>query len=146
MNGRDARFPLPHTHWSAHGARGDLSVCRLNGEMTWRLYHYNSEIRAQLNYLIKIFISIRSCLLSFKRSRSKLTSPSALKDPTVQSSTLFNMNFTKDLVLCEIIEWHEGKSIIVVNFFYCRIIIQNDTVLTVMVCAWTSVKYLELRC
>ncbi len=55
---------------------------------------------------------------------------------TVQSSTLFNMNFTKDLVLCEIIERHEGKSIIVVvTFFYCRIIIQNDTVLTVMVCA-----------
>ncbi len=38
------------------------------------------------------------------------------------------MNFTKDLVLCEIIERHEGKSIIVVvTFFYCRIIIQNDT-------------------
>ncbi len=27
-------------------------------------------------------------------------------------------------------------------FFYCRIIIQNDTVVTVMVCVWTSVKYL----
>ncbi len=41
---------------------------------------------------------------------------------------MFNMNFTKDLVLCEIIERHEGKSIIVVvNFFYCRIIIQNDS-------------------
>ncbi len=39
-----------------------------------------------------------------------------------------NMNFTKDLVLCEIIERHEGKSIIVVvNFFYCRIIIQTDS-------------------
>ncbi len=49
---------------------------------------------------------------------------------------MFNMNFTKDLVLCEIIERHESKSIIVVvNFFHCRIIIQNDTVLTVMVCA-----------
>ncbi len=44
---------------------------------------------------------------------------------------MFNMN----LVLCEIIEQHEGKSIVVVNFFYCRIIIQKDTVLTVMVCA-----------
>ncbi len=55
---------------------------------------------------------------------------------------MFNTNFTKDLVLCEIIERHEGKSIIVVVFFYCRIIIQNDTVLTVMVCARTSVKYL----
>ncbi len=32
---------------------------------------------------------------------------------------MLNMNFTKDLVLCEIIERHEGKSIIVVvvNFF-----------------------------
>ncbi len=41
---------------------------------------------------------------------------------------MFNMNFTKDLVLCEIIERHEGKSIIVVvTFCYCRIIIQNDT-------------------
>ncbi len=49
---------------------------------------------------------------------------------------MFNMNFTKDLVLCEIIERHEGKSIIVVVVvFYCRIIIQNDTVLTVMVSA-----------
>ncbi len=50
---------------------------------------------------------------------------------------MFNMNFTKYLVLCEIIEQHEGKSIIVVviNFFYCRIVIQNDTVLTVMVSA-----------
>ncbi len=45
------------------------------------------------------------------------------------------MNFTKDLVLCEIIGRHEGKSIIVVvNFFFCRFIM-NDTVLTVMVCA-----------
>ncbi len=49
---------------------------------------------------------------------------------------MFNMNFTKDLVLCEIIERHESKSInVVVNFFYCWIIIQNDTVVTVMVCA-----------
>ncbi len=48
---------------------------------------------------------------------------------------MFNMNFTKDLVLCEIIERHESKSIVVVNFFYCWIIIQNYTVLTVMVCA-----------
>ncbi len=48
---------------------------------------------------------------------------------------MFNMNFTKDLVLCEIIERHESKTIIVAVFFYCRIIIQNDTVLTVMVCA-----------
>ncbi len=32
------------------------------------------------------------------------------------------MNFTKDLVLCEIIERHEGKSIIVVvNFFIVRL-------------------------
>ncbi len=46
---------------------------------------------------------------------------------------MLNMNFTKDLVLCEIIERHESI-IVVVNFFYCRIIIQNDTVLTVMVC------------
>ncbi len=49
---------------------------------------------------------------------------------------MFNMNLTKDLVLCEIIERHEGKSIIVVvNFIYCRIVTQNDTVLTVTVCA-----------
>ncbi len=49
---------------------------------------------------------------------------------------MFNMNFTKDLVMCEIIERHEGKSIIVVvKFFYCRIIIHNHTVLTVVVCA-----------
>ncbi len=44
------------------------------------------------------------------------------------------------VVLCEIIEQYEGKSIIVVvKNKYCRIIIQyasmNDTVLTVMVCA-----------
>ncbi len=53
---------------------------------------------------------------------------------TAKFYIMFNMNFTKDLVLCEIIERHEGKSIIVVVniFFYCRIIIQNDTVLTVM--------------
>ncbi len=30
---------------------------------------------------------------------------------------MFNMNFTKDLVLCEIIELHESKTIIVVVFF-----------------------------
>ncbi len=49
---------------------------------------------------------------------------------------MFNMNFTKDLVLCEVIERHESKSIIVVvKFLFCRIIIQNDTVLTVIVCA-----------
>ncbi len=30
---------------------------------------------------------------------------------------MFNMNFTKDLVLCEIIERHESKSIIVVVIF-----------------------------
>ncbi len=49
---------------------------------------------------------------------------------------MLNMKFTKDLVLCEIIERHEGKSIIVVvKKIYCQIIIQNDTVLTVMVCA-----------
>ncbi len=47
---------------------------------------------------------------------------------------MFNMNFTKDLVLCEIIERHESI-VVVVIFFSCRIIIQNDTVLTVMVCA-----------
>ncbi len=41
---------------------------------------------------------------------------------------MFNMNVTKDLVLCEIIVRNESKSIIVVvNFFYCRIIIQNDS-------------------
>ncbi len=31
---------------------------------------------------------------------------------------MLNMNFTKDLVLCEIIERHEGKSIIVVVTFF----------------------------
>ncbi len=36
---------------------------------------------------------------------------------------MFNMNFMKDLVLCEIIERHEGKSIIVVVviFFIVRL-------------------------
>ncbi len=29
---------------------------------------------------------------------------------------MFNMNFTKDLALCEIIERHKSKSIIVVHF------------------------------
>ncbi len=49
---------------------------------------------------------------------------------------MFNMNFTKDLLSCRSIISHRTKDIIVVvNFFYCRIIIQNDTVLTVMVCA-----------
>ncbi len=39
---------------------------------------------------------------------------------------MFNMNFTKDLVLCEIIERHKSKSIIVVvKCFYCWVIIQN---------------------
>ncbi len=55
------------------------------------------------------------------------------------------MNFMKDLVLCEILERHESKSIIVVvSLFYCRIIIQNNTVFTVMVCAWSSVKYIYI--
>ncbi len=40
---------------------------------------------------------------------------------------MFNMNFTKDLVLCEIIERHEGKVLLLLIFFYCRIIIQNDS-------------------
>ncbi len=41
---------------------------------------------------------------------------------------MLNMNFTKDLVMCEIIERHESKSIIVVvKKIYCRSITQNDT-------------------
>ncbi len=39
---------------------------------------------------------------------------------------MFNMNFTKDLVLCEIIERHKSESI-VVKKMYCRLIIQNDS-------------------
>ncbi len=33
---------------------------------------------------------------------------------TAKFYIMFNMNFTKDLVLCEIIERHDGRSIIVV--------------------------------
>ncbi len=86
-------------------------------EMTRRLYHCNSEIRAQFNYLIKIYLYLYR-LLSFKRSR---LDPLKLMDLLVLTANfyiMFNMNFTKDLVLCEIIEQHEGKSIIVVNFFF----------------------------
>ncbi len=86
-----------------------------------------------------LFISIRSSLLSFKRSRLEVGAFKAdglVSFDCAKFYIMFNMNFTKDLVLCEIIERHEGESIIVVvNFFYCWIIIQNDTVLTVMVCA-----------
>ncbi len=47
---------------------------------------------------------------------------------TAKFYIMFNMNFTKDLVLCEIIERHDGRSIIVVvKKNYCRIIIQNDS-------------------
>ncbi len=92
-----------------------------------------------------VFISIRSCLLSFKQSRLVLKAAGLVSFDCPK----FYMNFTKDfLVLCEIIERHEGKSIIaVVNFFivglsYSMHQSMDDTVLTVMVCAWTSVKYL----
>ncbi len=34
----------------------EWSELHLLREMTWRLYHCNSEIRAQLNYLIKIYL------------------------------------------------------------------------------------------
>ncbi len=65
-----------------------------------------------------LFISIRSCLLSFKRSR---LDPLKMLDLvlTVQSST-YELH---ERLLCEIIERHKG---IVVNFFY------RMTVLTVM--------------
>ncbi len=50
------------------------------------------------------------------------------------------------LVLCEIIERQEGKHTIIffiVGLSYSMYASINDTVLTVMVCARTSVKYLN---
>ncbi len=80
--------------------------------ITPRLYYCNSEIRAQLNYTCK---STWSCILSFKQS-----SLVSFKDAGIvhfdcaQFYIMFNINFTKYLFLCEIIERHEIKSIIVV--------------------------------
>ncbi len=67
-----------------------------------------------------LFISIRSCLLYFKRSRLDPLKMLDLLVLTVQSST-YELH---ERLLCEIIEQHKG---IVVHFFYCRIIIQNDS-------------------
>ncbi len=46
------------------------------------------------------------------------------------------MNFTKDLVLCEIIEGHEGKSIVLLLLIFFIVgLSYRMTVLTVVVCA-----------
>ncbi len=66
-----------------------------------------------------LFISIRSCLLSFKRSRWYPLKMLDLLVLTAQSST-YELH---ERLLCEIIERHKGT---VVNFFY------RMTVLTVM--------------
>ncbi len=107
------------------------------------LQHWNQSTVKLFNQ--NLFISIRSCLLSFKWSRLVLKTAGLVSFDCAK----FYMNFTKDfLVLCEIIERHEGKRIIVVvNFFivglsYSMHQSMDDTVLTVMVCAWTSVKYI----
>ncbi len=95
--------------------------------MTWRLYHCNSEIRAQLNYLIKIYLYLYNPVFYLLNGPDWY--PLNMLDLLVLTEKfyiMFNMNFTKDF-LCEIIERNESKSIIVVNFFYCRIIIQNDS-------------------
>ncbi len=58
---------------------------------------------------------------------------------------MFNMNF-RNLVLCEIIVRNERNSIIVVVQFFIVGLSYRITVLNIMMCAWTSVKYLYLRC
>ncbi len=52
--------------------------------MTERLYHCNSEIKAQLNYVIKIYLYM--IILSFKRPRS--LKAAGLLVLTVQCSVL----------------------------------------------------------
>ncbi len=96
--------------------------------MTRRLYHCNSEIRAQLNYWIKIYLYLYNRVSSFKRSRLVSFKAAGLVSfDCAKFYITFNMNFMKDLVLCEIIERYKGKTIIVVKNVYCRIIIQNDS-------------------
>ncbi len=88
----------------------------------------NSEIRAQLNYWIKIYLYLYNRVSSFKRSRLVSFKAAGLVSfDCAKFYIMFNMNFTKDLVLCEIIERHKGKTIMVVKNVYCRIIIQNDS-------------------
>ncbi len=80
---------------------------KLRNQSTVKLFNQN------------LFISIiRSCLLFFKRSRLDSLKLMDLLVLTANFYIMFNMNFTKDLVLCEIIERHEGKSIIVVVYIF----------------------------
>ncbi len=71
-----------------------------------------------------LFISIRSCLLSFKRSRLDPLKMLDLLVLTVQSST-YELH---ERLLCEIIEQHKG---IVVHFFIVGLSYRM-TALTVM--------------
>ncbi len=82
-----------------------------------------------------LFISIRSCIFDLLIVPDWY--PLKLLDLlvlTVQNS-MFNMNFTKDLFLCEIIEQHKGKTFIVVVKKNIVGLSYRMTVLTVMVCA-----------
>ncbi len=86
-------------------------------------------------------IYIRSCLLSFKRSRS-LKAVRLVSFDCAKFCIMFNL---KDfpLVLCEIIERQECKHIIICfidGLSYSMYASINDTV---VVCARTSVKYLN---
>ncbi len=101
--------------------------------MTWRLYHCNSEIRPQLNYLIKIYLYLYDPVFYLLNGPDWY--PLKMLDLvlTVQSST-YELH---ERLLCEIIEQHKG---IVVNLFIVGLSYRM-TALTVK-CAWTSVKYL----
>ncbi len=84
--------------------------------ITPRLHHCNSEIRAQLNYLIKIYLYLHDPVFYLLTVQLGIS----FKDAGIvcfdcaKFYIMFNINFTKYLFLCEIIERHEIKSIVVV--------------------------------
>ncbi len=84
--------------------------------MTWRQNHCNSEIRAQLNDLIKIYLYWYSPFFYLLNGPDISFKDAGLDSFDCEKFYMFNMNFTKDLVVV----WNyraTQKSIIVVIFY-----------------------------
>ncbi len=109
--------------------------------MTWRLYYCSSEISTVQLFNQNLFISIRSCLLSFKRSRLdplKLTDLLVLSLDCVKFYIMLNMNFTKDFCV-KLYSDTKVRALLLLFIFFIVGLSYRMTVLTVMVCAWRSV-------
>jgi len=72
-------------------------ITQVEGEMTRRLYHCNSEITAQLNYLIKIYLYLYNPVFYFSMVQIGI-SLKAAGLVSFDCAKLCLMNFMKDLL------------------------------------------------